>query len=1122
MIRSLIKSRGLRRKIILAFLTCFSIAAMIVTRNGTAATPANGTLSQATSVLSYTSGPFTISNPTDQVDGVPTCNGAAQPCDDYTLTVSVPSGFEVANYVKVQVSWAHQATLAQYDIFVYKLNPDNSLGSLIAANFFAVDPDVATIPALSGKYLLRIAPTIAQGDTTTTKITLEQKVAAAPSGTGLAPRYQNYQGPGTLGNSAGEPSLGIGLATAQFPQGRTIYQANTTTLRVEFDDCPSPAATTWTTKTPPNTSTTTLDPILFSDRSTGRTFVSQLAGGCSRAAYTDTASPFNDGDTWIPSQGCGVPAGIDHQTFGGGPLAPPLVGNPAFPAYPNSLYYCSQYGTNAASCAISLDGGATFGPAVPIYQVSCFGIHGHVKVAPDGTAYVPNSDCSSSLNGPGANDTARQGLVFSEDNGATWSAPQLVPDSNPAPGIVDPSIGIGANGTIYYGYANSNGAPSIAVGHKVNHQIVWGASKDVGSALGIQNSTFPEVVAGDDNRAAFAFLGTNTGGYYQDPTDFQAIWHLYIATTYDGGATWVTVDATPNDPVQLGSICNSGTIICGRTPNDRNLLDFMDATVDRLGRVQVAYPDGCVTGPCIQATDRNGPSGTPDGKINRYDNDNARKASIARQSGGRTLFAAFDPVEPATPKAPNVTGATRDASGVHLTFLQPDSGGLPITAYRIERGTSSGGETLLATINPVPTYDILLLANKISFDDPTVVTTTTYFYRVTAVNAAGPGTYCHEFQLAGVAPTSTIQFSAASSSATEGCSAATITVSRSGDASGAATVDYTTTDGSAKQKSDYELAAGRLIFNAGDTSKTFKILITDDGFAEGVESLTLNLSSPTGGAGLGAAGSVTINITDNDASTSGTTNVIDDAATFVCQHYHDFLNRQGDSSGQTFWTDKITQCGNDDACIRRQRIGVSAAFFIEQEFQQTGFYVYRLIKGALGRRPAYVEFMTDRSRLLAGGNLDTEKVTYSLEFVQRGEFVNKYGSAYDGPTYVDALIKTVRDNSGVELASRRDELIAEYNAGADQNDSRARTLRKLAEYDEFNNVEYNRAFVLAQYFGYLRREPDSSGYNFWVNILTQDPNNYRGMVCAFITSAEYQDRFGAARTHSNAECNGSP
>jgi hypothetical protein len=95
------------------------------------------------------------------VDGVPTCT-AQLPCDDYTLTVDVPAGSDVANYIKIQVNWPNQATLAQYDLFVFKLNPDNSLGSLVAANFFAVDPDVVTISAVSGKYLLRIAPTIAQ------------------------------------------------------------------------------------------------------------------------------------------------------------------------------------------------------------------------------------------------------------------------------------------------------------------------------------------------------------------------------------------------------------------------------------------------------------------------------------------------------------------------------------------------------------------------------------------------------------------------------------------------------------------------------------------------------------------------------------------------------------------------------------------------------------------------------------------------------------------------------------------------------------------------------------------------------------------------------------------------
>lgn len=128
--------------------------------------------------------------------------------------------------------------------------------------------------------------------------------------------------------------------------------------------------------------------------------------------------------------------------------------------------------------------------------------------------------------------------------------------------------------------------------------------------------------AGDPNRAAFAFLGTPTGG---DGTgtdvNFPGAWHLYIATTYNGGKTWTTVDATPNDPVQRGAICLQGTT-CGAA---RNLLDFMDITVDEEGRVLVAFADGCV-GNCV--------SGPP--------NSGTAIGNIARQSGGKGLFAAYD------------------------------------------------------------------------------------------------------------------------------------------------------------------------------------------------------------------------------------------------------------------------------------------------------------------------------------------------------------------------------------------------------------------------------------------------------------------------------------------------
>lgn len=85
--------------------------------------------------------------------------------------------------------------------------------------------------------------------------------------------------------------------------------------------------------------------------------------------------------------------------------------------------------------------------------------------------------------------------------------------------------------------------------------------------------------------------------------------------------------------------------------------------------------------------------------------------------------------------------------------------------------------------------------------------------------------------------------------------------------------------------------------------------------------------------------------------------------------------------------------------------------------------------------------------------------------------------------------------------------------------TRAQVLLDVVEIGEFKTREYNPAFVLMQYFGYLRRDPDQGGYDFWLDILNNRlPNNFRGMVCAFLTSAEYQQRFGASITRTNRDC----
>jgi BNR repeat-like domain len=426
------------------------------------------------------------------------------------------------------------------------------------------------------------------------------------------PGYTNYAAPNGLGNNGGEPSIGI-----NWHSGRVLVQANTQTLRVSFNDAVSPATAAWEDKsaTPPRcTAATSFDPILFTDHTTGRTFESQLIPTpalTSLTCFSDT-----DGDSWTPSEGGGIGSGIDHQTLGGGPFAPASVG--PIGAYADAVYYCSQ-DVGAAFCSLSRDGGLTFTPAVPIYTATaCGGLHGHVKVAPDGTVYVPNKACGGTALGHTV-----QAVVVATDNGLTWSV-RPVPTSST--GISDPSVGIGANGTVYFGYQNGDGHAHVAVSR--DRGQTWSNDQDVGASFSIQNSVFPAVVAGDDNRAAFAFLGTPTAGDFQSST-FAGIWHLYIADSYDGGSSWTTVDATPNDPVQRNCIwLSGGSNAC------RNLLDFMDTTVDQHGRVLVAYADGCID-ECVTSAIAPGPSAPVIGYRTKL-------ATIARQSAGKGLLAAFD------------------------------------------------------------------------------------------------------------------------------------------------------------------------------------------------------------------------------------------------------------------------------------------------------------------------------------------------------------------------------------------------------------------------------------------------------------------------------------------------
>lgn len=241
-------------------------------------------------------------------------------------------------------------------------------------------------------------------------------------------------------------------------------------------------------------------------------------------------------------------------------------------------------------------------------------------------------------------------------------------------------------------------------------------------------------------------------------------------------------------------------------------------------------------------------------------------------------------------------------------------------------------------------------------------------------------------------------------------------------------------------------------------------------------------------------------------------NQINEAQFFVRQHYLDFLNRNPDTAGLNYWTGQITQCGNDDSCIKAQRITVSAAFFIEQEFQDTGSFVYRFYKASYGRRPSNAEFVADRAMVIGGANLEAKKQAFANDWAARSAFLQVYPSAMTADQFVNKLFDTA---ALMPYVAERQQFISDMQNGK----TRAQVLREVTEISAFKTREYNPSFVLMQYFGYLRRNPDQGGYDFWLNVLdNRTPNNYRGMVCAFITSREYQERFGPQLRRTNVDC----
>jgi CSLREA domain-containing protein len=378
----------------------------------------------------------------------------------------------------------------------------------------------------------------------------------------------------------------------------------------------------------------------------------------------------------------------------------------------------------------------------------------------------------------------------------------------------------------------------------------------------------------------------------------------------------------------------------------------------------------------------------------------------------------------------------------------------------------------------------------------------------------------------------TVQFGAVTSLPTEGCVQTQVTLTRAGPKNGTTQATYAVTDQTASQRGDFTYSTGRVTFAPGEDTKTVPVLISEDAYAEGPEDLLVVLTSVKGG-NIGAPNRITVQIDDDD-TTDGDTNPIDDDAVFVGQHYHDFLNRHADSEGQAFWTSQLASCGGDTACRDAKRENVSAAFFLSVEFQQTGYFVIRVNKAAFGDRPGnprYLPFLEETQAVASGAVvgqpgfdalLESNRRRYAEEFVVRPEFK----AAHDGQSaeqYADSLFA---NTGATPTQEERDAAVSAFGSG--DTAGRAAGLRSVVESESVYNKLYNPAFVLMQYFGYLRRNPDNlpdnnfDGYNFWLdklNSFSRPGENVADervalsrvrraeMIKVFIISGEYRGRF---------------
>ncbi len=510
------------------------------------------------------------------------------------------------------------------------------------------------------------------------------------------------------------------------------------------------------------------------------------------------------------------------------------------------------------------------------------------------------------------------------------------------------------------------------------------------------------------------------------------------------------------------------------------------------------------------------------------------RVSVRDQRGGTrdagttvAVAAAAGPFRVTTQDAAPVQWQTGSAQTVTWDVAGTTANGINAANVKVSLSTDGGQSfsiTLLASTPNDGSESITVPNNLTTTARIKVEAVGNIFFDISNVN----------FTIVQGAPTGpTVQFSASATPANETTTKLDLTVTRTGTNTDAASVNYASADGTANERSDYLTALGTIRFLAGETSKTVSVFIVDDAYGEAPETFTVTLSNPVG-CTLGATPTITVTITSNEAANGA--NPVRDASFssdfFVRQHYLDFFNREADAPGLAFWKNQIDEC-TTQACREIRRINVSAAFFLSIEFQQTGYLVYKANQAAFnsGEQLKLKDFLPDTQQIGRGvtigqpgadAQLEANKQAFFLEFVQRAAFMAPaaYPTTMTAAQFVDKLngntYNPLNPGAGSLTQVERDALVAQLTPNPASATLRAQVLRSVSENGVFTQRQFNKAFVLMQYFGYLRRNPndapdaDFGGYNFWLGKLNQFNGNFvdAEMVKAFIVSGEYIQRFG--------------